>query len=152
MFWSLLWQNKGLVALGVLLVLFLGLGTALKVQSARLAVAKSEIREEREAKEEAIRAHDRLVMDWERQQKVLNEREVLRKQQEEENAKLHQTIQDLLKTHRAWASAALPRDLVGVLQALPSDPSSAAASTPADAPTPIHRADKRRFTLLGTGK
>ena len=150
MWLTLLWNNKGLVALGVLLVAFVGLGTALKVQSARLEAQQKLTLEERNAKEAAIEAHDQLVADWERQKRVLDEREALRQQQEVENAKLHQTIRKILQGHQAWATAALPADIVGVLQTLPKDSvgTSAAPSEP-NTSSILLRADKRRPSLLG---
>ena len=130
MWLTLLWKNKGLIALVALLAAFAGLATAVKIQSARLAAAKEEIQTTQTQRDVAIAAHDRLVDDWKRQQAALNEREALRKQQEEENAKLHRTIQDILKSHRAWADARLPVAIVGVLQALP-------ANAPATSPGPL---------------
>lgn len=64
------------------------------------------------------------------------EREALRKQQEEENAKLHRTIQDILKSHRAWADARLPVAIVGVLQALPTDPATSPGPLASGAASP----------------
>ena len=151
MWLTLLWQNKGLVALVALLAAFAGLATAVKVQSARLATAKEEIQTTQTQRDVAIAAHDRLVDDWKRQQVALNEREALRKQQEAENAKLHRTIQDILKSHRAWADARLPAAIVGVLQALPENAPAASPGPLAGGATGpgVPRFDQRRSADVG---
>lgn len=151
MWLTLLWQNKGLVALVALLAAFAGLATAVKVQSARLATAKEEIQTTQTQRDVAIAAHDRLVDDWKRQQAALNEREALRKQQEAENAKLHRTIQDILKSHRAWADARLPVAIVGVLQALPANAPAASPgpSTGGAASPGFHGLDQRGSADVG---
>lgn len=139
---TLLWQNKGLVAVAVAIAAFTGLVIALKVQTARISSLKEKVEVTQLQRDEAIKQHDALVNDWNRQQQILDEREALRKQQEAENAKLHQTIKQILQGHQAWASARVPSPVVGVLSALPETAGAAGPPAAADSDPEVRRPDQ----------
>lgn len=136
MWLTLLWQNKGLVALAAAILLMLGMVAAIKIQSNRLANAKQKIETVEKERDVAIDAHDRLVKDWERRTAILEQYEQEKKLREAENERLHKTLREALAKNRVWADTLIPADVTRVLQVLPKDdmqrnttaPSSANAS------------------------
>lgn len=135
MWLTMLWQNKGLVALVACLALFAGLAGALKVQTMRLDSTKAELAETTTARDEAIAAHDALVNEYEKQKALLAKREAARLQQEKDHAQLLTTLDNLLRNHGAWRGARVPGDVNRLLQALPTMPESGTAAVPADGQT-----------------
>ena len=128
MMWlTLLWQNKGMVALVAALAIFAVLGTALKVQSSRLKYEQKRLAEAEDQRDAAIEQHDRLVDAIARLQDALNQREAVRKQQEADNAKLRQTIKEALVQNRVWADTPVPAGVLQAMQAVPvaGDPTGA---------------------------
>lgn len=153
MWLTLLWQNKGLVALVALLAAFAALAGALKVQSMRLGSAKAALAATETARDEAIAAHDALVNDYAKQQALLAKREAVAEQQEKDHVNLLTTLDRILRDHSAWRGAAVPSDVNRMLQALPTVPTSGAAPEPIgpQAPASVPGDDQRRPAQVGLG-
>ena len=122
MWLTLLWQNKGLVAMVALIAAFAGLAGALKIQTMRLDSAKADLEETTQARDVAIAAHDALANDYAKQKELLARREAVGAQQEKDHAQLVAKIDDILRGHRAWRGAAVPSDLDRMLRDLPTLP------------------------------
>ena len=138
MWLTLLWQNKGLVAMVALIAAFAGLAGALKIQTMRLDSAKADLEETTQARDVAIAAHDALANDYAKQKELLARREAVGAQQEKDHAQLVAKIDDILRGHRAWRGAAVPSDLDRMLRDLPTlpekprpDPGQSAVGAPA---------------------
>ena len=123
-----LWKFK--FPLAILLVVLLGYG--FKTQMDRASAYKEEAAT-------AVEAHDALVKDWDRQKKILSDRELQIKIQEVENAKLHKRLADALKEHREWADTLVPASVIGVLRAVPETPLPSTPAPPPASPRPFIR-------------
>ena len=123
MWLTLLWQNKGLVAIGVLILFIAGLLVAVKVQSSRLKVAQSANKTLETERDVAIEAHDQLTKEVARQRRIVEDREIARQQQEKDYVRLQQTLAVALRDNRAWANALIPDGVREALSTLPEAPS-----------------------------
>lgn len=126
MWLTLLWQNKGLIAVAFASLLVLGLISAVAVQSKRLEAAETANATLETERNVAIEAHDALTKEVERQQKIVADREIARQQQETDYVRLQKTLAEALRANRVWADTRLPD---GVREALDTLPETASGDT-----------------------
>ena len=119
MWLTLIWQNKGLIAVASLVLLVLGLMTAIKVQSSRLDSQKAANKTLENERDVAIDAHDQLVKEIDRQRQIVADREIAREQQEKDYARLQRTLAEALRNARVWADTRLPDGVREAITALP---------------------------------
>lgn len=102
-----------MIILVVLLVIFVGIVAALKIQTARLAVAQKDLITTIEQRDIAIAVHDQVVGDLLWQKKVFHNASVMNARKDEENERLHAKLRNIMATTaKQWADTPIPTDLL----------------------------------------